>query len=292
VRIAVSTASYIARESRYPQSGWRRDDSVDPFLEGWPGFESRIDESFRAIETYEARFGELASSIAALGADAVEIWMGHLNPEWASDEHVALARGLFDEHGLSVLAYNINGGPTPESVERVCTIAEGLGAGLIVGDLALAKTAPAQTAALLRRHALCLAIANQREQTTPTALLRRLDDSYADAIGITLDTGWWGTHDYDAADAIKELAPHIMHVHLTDVREPGRHDTCLLGRGCVPIDRCLEALQDIGYTCSLTLEHPRPDADPSPDIRSMVESLKIVFDADNGFRRGVRGHAA
>jgi sugar phosphate isomerase/epimerase len=90
-----------------------------------------------------------------------------------------------------------------------------------------------------------------------------------------VDTGWWGTHGFDAADAIEELGDHVLHVHLKDVLAEGEpHETCRWGEGVVPVEECVRALQRIGYAGAIAVEHEPEDHDPSEKCRSMRVQLE------------------
>jgi L-ribulose-5-phosphate 3-epimerase len=90
-----------------------------------------------------------------------------------------------------------------------------------------------------------------------------------------VDTGWWATQGYDPVRAIAELDGHIAHVHLKDVLHAGEpHDTCRWGNGIVDVEACVRALERIGYSGALTVEHEPEDHDPSDEIRSMREQLE------------------
>ena len=96
-----------------------------------------------------------------------------------------------------------------------------------------------------------------------------------DRFGATVDTGWWGTQGYDAARAIEELGPHVLHVHLKDVLavdEP--HETCRWGQGIVPVEECVRALRRSGYTGVIAVEHEPETFDPSDDLRAMRGQLE------------------
>jgi sugar phosphate isomerase/epimerase len=93
-------------------------------------------------------------------------------------------------------------------------------------------------------------------------------------VGVCLDTGWFGTHGYDGAQAIEELAPRLFHIHLKDVRAVGGHDTCRYGEGVVDIRDCVETLKRIGYGGAISIEHEPDLFDPTDDIRSSYEMLK------------------
>ena len=84
-----------------------------------------------------------------------------------------------------------------------------------------------------------------------------------------------GTHGYDAAAAIEELAAHLLHVHLKDVRAVGEpHLTCRWGEGVVPIEECVRTLRRLGYEGAIAVEHEPYDADPTEDVRAMRAELE------------------
>jgi L-ribulose-5-phosphate 3-epimerase len=118
-----------------------------------------------------------------------------------------------------------------------------------------------------------LGIENHPERT-PAELLAKIETGRG-AFGATVDTGWWGTQGYDAARAIEELGEHVVHVHLKDVLAEGEpHETCRWGEGIVPIRECVSALERIGYTGTISVEHEPEQFDPSDDVRSMRAMLE------------------
>jgi sugar phosphate isomerase/epimerase len=67
----------------------------------------------------------------------------------------------------------------------------------------------------------------------------------------------------------------VWHVHLKDVFAVGEpHETCRWGEGIVDIEGCVRALQGIGYTGTIVVEHEPETFDPSAEIRSMREQLE------------------
>ena len=104
--------------------------------------------------------------------------------------------------------------------------------------------------------------------------MARIGDGGGRRIGVTVDTGWFGTQGYDAARAIEELGDRVAHVHLKDVRHTGQpHDTCGYGDGVVPLQDCVEALERIGYRGGISVEHEPDSYDPRPEIRRARELL-------------------
>lgn len=238
--ISFMTANYVAREVGYAMHGWGHGDRA-------------TNDAFRPLETYARRLDELLGDIRALGFDAIDLWGAHLNPSWATDEHVAIACELLAGHGLRVATYEIFIGP--EDVERACEIADAVGTSVIAGF------------APFVRDGLRLAVENHEEKT-PAELLARTSD------GVCVDTGWWATQGYDPVRALEELGDRILHVHLKDVLAPGAHDTCRWGLGCVDVEGCVRALQRLGYTGAISVEHEPEHEDPSEDCRTMRAVLE------------------
>jgi sugar phosphate isomerase/epimerase len=254
MRIVFMTANYVARQTGYAMHGWGHGDRT-------------TNEHFCPLETFAQRFDELLGNIRELGFDTIDLWGAHLNPEWASDQHLALARAALGRHGLRVSTYAVWVGPS--NIERTCELARGIGTDLIGAGF---SGEPEALVPALRGHGMRLGIENHPEQT-PGEVLAKLEGGDG-TLGATVDTGWWGTQGYDAVRAIEELGEHVLHVHLKDVRWPGEHDTCRFGEGCVPIEGCVRALRRQGYAGALTIEHEPEDHDPSEECREMLAELR------------------
>jgi L-ribulose-5-phosphate 3-epimerase len=253
--IAFMTANYVARETGYAMHGWGHGDRA-------------TNERFRPLETYAERVDELLSGIRSLGFDTIDLWGAHLNPEWATDEHVAIARDALDRHGLRVATYATWVGPS--NVERACELALGVGTSLIGAGI---SGEPEELAAVLGDRGVRIGIENHPEKA-PAEVLAKIERGDG-TLGATVDTGWWGTHGYDAARAIEELGEHVLHVHLKDVRAVGDpHETCRWGDGIVPIEGCVGTLQQLGYSGAITIEHGPEDHDPSAECRAMLAELR------------------
>jgi sugar phosphate isomerase/epimerase len=103
-------------------------------------------------------------------------------------------------------------------------------------------------------------------------MLAKIGDGGDGTIGTAVDTGWYGTHGFDAARAIEELGEYVFHVHLKDVLAPGAHDTCRYGQGCVPIEACVRVLKAQGYAGYFSVEHEPEQFDPSEDCRASFDT--------------------
>ena len=253
--IAYMTANDVARETGFAMHGWGHGDRL-------------TNDAFAPLETFEHRFDSLLRRVRDIGFEALDLWGAHLSPDWATDDHVAIATAKLREHGLRVTTYGAWVGPA--NVRRACELALALGTNVIgagfSGDAALLVP-------VLRAHGVTLAVENHPERA-PADVFAKIEAGEG-TMAATVDTGWWGTQGYDAARAIEELGPHVRHVHLKDVlREGEPHDTCAWGEGIVDVEACVRAVQRIGYAGSFTIEHEPEDHDPSEEIERMLQTLK------------------
>ncbi|HUQ22323.1 MAG TPA: sugar phosphate isomerase/epimerase [Gaiellaceae bacterium] len=249
------TANFVARET-----GWA--------MHGWGHGDRETNEAFAPVEAYGERFDALLRDVRTLGFEAIDLWGAHLNPDWATAEHEALAREALARRGVRVATYGTWVGPG--NVARSCELARAVGTDVIGGGM---SGNAAELAPELREHGVTLAIENHPERT-PADVLAKIEAG-AGTMAATVDTGWWATQGYDPAQAIVELGEHVRHVHLKDVLHEGEpHETCPWGEGIVDVEACVRALERIRYTGALTIEHEPEDHDPSDEVRSMRAQLE------------------
>jgi sugar phosphate isomerase/epimerase len=252
--ISFMSANYVARELGFRMNGWGEGDRA-------------ANEAFAPLETFAERFDALLTQIASLGFPALDVWGGHLNPSWASDEHVAAAVEALARRELSVASYQV--WVPPQHAERACEIAAALGTRVLAG---VAPVDDPVFPALLEQHGLVFAYENHPEPT-PQAVLAKIGGD--PRLGVCVDTGWFATHGYEPAAAIRELGARVLHVHLKDVVHAGEpHETCRYGEGVVDIRGCVRALETIGYEGAISIEHEPENHDPSEEIRSMRAELE------------------
>jgi len=281
--ISFMSANFVARELGYRMT------------EGWMEGDAATQAWFRAEETFTERFDAMLSEVAKLGFKAIDLWTAQLSPQWATSRQVDAARTLLAKHRLSVSSFACYV-QEPASLDKFAEIATGLGCRLIGGGCApeLLKEKRADLVKALERNDLFIGLENHPEKTA-AEVLEKIGDSAGGRIGVAVDTGWFGTQGYDAAKAIQELSSRLLHVHLKDIREPFQgggsardireggvvtlkgmgHETCALGDGVVPIERCLSTLKEIGYKGGISIEHEPEDHDPLPEIKISLERLHL-----------------
>lgn len=255
------SANYVARQAGYQLTG------------SWGEGARSTRAHFEPLTTYRERLGEIFAEIRALGFDRLDLWECHLDARWASDEHLDIAVDLLAEHGLSVASRACNAGADRATFLRSCEIARRLGSPIVGTStpLLFEESERPWLIDTLREQGLILTYENHPQEKTAQMLLDVIgpdeignEDS---PIGACLDTGWFGTHGYDAARAIRELGTRLFYIHLKDVPKVGLpHDTCELGSGIVPIGDCLAALREVGYAGAISIEHEPEHEDPRPAV--------------------------
>ena len=260
-RISFVGANYVARQVGYQMT------------EGWTQGDAAANEYFRPVSTFAERFDSMLLDVKALGFDAIDIWSSHLHWMWATGQRIAIARGLLDRHGMSVPSYCGSLGNTRDEFEAACKHAQAMDIGILAGMMPLPAEDRGLVVDTLAAHNVRLAVENHPE-TDPGQILSQIGDGHGGRLGTAVDTGWWGTNGYDAAQAISILGEHVLAVHLKDVRAPGGHDTCRYGEGCVPIEACVRALRDLGYEGYYSVEHEPDTFDPSDDCKANLRMLQ------------------
>lgn len=262
--ISFMTANFVARELDYKMTG------------GWGQGDKATNDYFQPVETYAGRFEALLREIEALDFQAIDLWLAHLNPAWATAEHSAIARDLLQQYHLPVVSLAGWFGSTPEEFEVTCRLAVALDTHILGGSTSVLEKDRPFVVDRLQHYGLKLGLENHPEKT-PEVMLAKIgggSSSQKNVIGATVDTGWYGTQGYDAAEAIRRLDEHIFHVHLKDVLAAGAHETCRFGRGVVPVRQCVRALQAIGYEGAISVEHEPEHFDPTEDCKISRDMLR------------------
>ncbi|KAB2903144.1 MAG: sugar phosphate isomerase/epimerase [Anaerolineae bacterium] len=259
--ISFMSANYVGRQVSYN------------ITEGWMQGENAAIAHFKPVETYAERLDEVLRDVRGLGFEAIDIWLAHLGPGWATERHIEVARDRLKQHRLNPVSLAGWFGATAEEFERSCKLAAALNITILGGITSLLETDRPTLVRLLKEYNLRLALENHAEKT-PEALLARIGDGGEGTIGAALDTGWFATQGYDPVDAVRKLGQYIFHVHLNDVMETGTHHTCRYGAGIVPVEGCVRALQKIGYEGVITIEHEPEQFDPTEDIRASFAMLR------------------
>lgn len=234
--------------------------------EGWMQGDGAANAYYEPIATFPERFGQFVDLAVGLGFTVIDVWTGQLNWEWATPAHLTAAREALDKRGVKVVSYAGSFGGTVADFEAASRVAKGLGAKILGGNTPLLAIDRAAVLKVLREQDVILALENHPEKSSAELLVKIGNDSDG-RIGAAIDTGWWGTQGYSAPQSILDLAGHIKHIHLKDIRAVGAHETCSFGEGVVGIEASVLALKHIGYSGPISIEHEPEHFDPSDDVK-------------------------
>jgi sugar phosphate isomerase/epimerase len=261
--ISFMTANYVARQLGYHMT------------EGWGQGDKSTQDYFKPIATFAKRFETYVADVRALGFESVDIWLAILHPAWATPDHVSAARDLLARYKLPVVSLAGGFGATRGEFEATCKLAVALNTTILGGSTPLLFNDRAFVVGALKQHGLKLGIENHPEKT-PEELLDKIGDGGDGAIGAAVDTGWFGTHGYDAAQALKRIGKRLFYVHLKDVLKPGGHETCRYGLGCVPIETCVRTLREIAYTGAISVGARTRSHDPQRTAKRIWPYSRMV----------------
>ncbi len=266
--IAFMTANYVARQINYQMT------------EGWGQGDKASNNYFQPIDTFAERFDEYMANVVAMGFSAVDIWTGVLNPQWATQAHIDAANKSLEQHKLTVTSIAGGFGATREEVENSCKLAVALDTTILGGNSALLYSDRASLIDILETYNVKLGIENHPEKT-PEEVLEKIGDGGKGYIGTAVDTGWYGTQGYNAADAIAKLDGYLLHIHLKDVLAAGAHETCEFGKGVVPLEDCVNILQRIGYDGPMCVEHEPDMYDPTEESVASFKTLQAWLENES-----------
>ena len=94
---------------------------------------------------------------------------------------------------------------------------------------------------------------------------------------VTLDTSHLAVSEDDIVEAYRNLADHVTHIHLSDNRGKGRDSHAPLGKGVLPLEAFVRALDGPALR-SIALEiEPGPQAQDSAELETLFgSSLELV----------------
>ena len=259
---AFITANFVARAVDY---------RLSPFA--WGEADRATQDAFHGPQ-FAARFDALCAEVVALGFQAIDIWVAHLNPLRASDAMVGEAIAILAKHKLKVVAYTAGLGrphvPLSDA-ERIYAVAQRLGAPMLGVWLHPSNARLAYD--LGREYGVKYAIENHPEKR-PQELFATIGD-FGEVIGVAQDIGFWPRFGYDAVQATWELKAHLLHMHLKQVRQIGDEwQTCAYDEGVNDIPSVLAVLKQIGYSGALSIEHEPHDHDPSVEVARSLALLR------------------
>ena len=234
---------------------------------------------------------------AEMGADAVEIdARGEIKPRDLSRSGVRQMRKMLEDLNLRVCAIGFRtrrGYDVADDLDRrieatkeAMQMAYALGAQVVVNQIGrVPSDLPDASWDTLRQALVDLGGYGQRVGAFLAArtgseagadLARLISALPAGVLAVDFDPGSLIINGFSASDAIRALAPHVLHVHANDaVRDlaQGRGIETPLGRGSVDFLEMLSVLEEQEYRGYLTVERQN-SANPVADVAQGVEYLR------------------
>jgi L-ribulose-5-phosphate 3-epimerase len=258
--IGFQTANYFARATNYQTS-----------MDMWGEAERKVIETFNLAE-----FDRICGDIQGAGFQDIELWMGHSFPKFMTPFFAEELQKIWKSHGLSVYSYSCSlGDPVryPRWTRLCFETAKMLGIELITSGIT--KESAPVIYSLCNEYGMKVGVENHPEKH-PDEIKAAIGD-YGDLLGATVDTGWYGTQGFSAAEAIWQLKDYLLNVHLKDVREIGEHNPVALGTGIAGIAECVQALKEIGYDRTVSIEHEAGKHDPTNDCAKALVWVKSLL---------------
>lgn len=253
IAISFISANYVARALNYNGK------------EDW-GLHDRA-----TIALPPGAFKDVCRDVAGAGFDAIDLWSGHCHFLQHEPDRIELVKGYCSQYDLANPSYAGACGQTPAELRKQCQWMKQLGCPVFAGMFKPELLPDIQR--LCDEYDLRFAYENHPE-TVIADIRKRSGDGKYPRIGIALDTGWCGTKGMDAVAAVEALADRLFILHLKDVTAPGRHDTCALGEGVVPVEKVVRTLRRVGWSGVICIEHEPYDRDPMPEVKTSLERVK------------------
>ncbi|MCU0315002.1 MAG: sugar phosphate isomerase/epimerase [Fimbriimonadaceae bacterium] len=241
MKIAFNSANLVGRANGYQFS-----------LSRWMDFHHMTVE-----KTDEAEWDAICQEIASNGYTAVEIWAAHLDPSTVDLKSAQRRLRIMHDHGISAIGYA--GSVSRENAELLCTF------GISTASAGFGQDRLEEIHSLCEEFDLYQNYENHPEKTVEEILARI--DGGSERIGVAIDSGWCGTQNMNAPDAISQLGDLVRHVHVKDVLAPGAHETCILGDGIVDLEGMITILKQRGYSGWYSWEDEPENRNPFDSAR-------------------------
>lgn len=260
MKIGLATASFFARASNYQTS-----------MDDWGNAERRVIETFSLHE-----FDSICSIISKAGFRCIELWMGHAFPKFMTPDFADELNKIVNKHNLETIGYTCHlGDPIhfPRWTELCFETCQMLNINRITSGVS--KEGAFKIYKYCEEYDMKVAVENHPEKHPDE--IRSVIGDYGDRLGAGVDTGWFGTQDFPAHEALWQLRDNLLNVHFKDVKETGTHHPTVLGTGVVDVEKCVQVLKEIGYDDRVSVEHESEDHDPTEDCAVGRQLLEQWF---------------
>src|SRR5206468_7671924 len=96
-------------------------------------------------------------------------------------------------------------------------------------------------------------------------------------IGVCIDVGHSARAGVDVVRSIAKCRDRLVDLHIKDLRDPGGHTDCEVGKGVLPVAPILKALAAGGYAGYINLEYEAEPDNPQPGMRASLAYIHGVL---------------
>ena len=213
-----------------------------------------------------------------LGLKYWESFRNHIAMDTAP-EKVEAAKAMLKEHGLTLLAFGVEGFNDNEGAARKAfDFAKAMGVMSISADPKKDKATFDLLDKLVAEYDIAIAIHNHGPKASydkVTDVQTWVKDRHP-KIGACVDTGHYLRSDEDPFEVIEKLGKRVFGVHLKDVKNlpGGGKKFTILGEGDLRLADCLKALKKLDYKYSLSLEYEENEKNPIADIELCLKAVR------------------
>ena len=213
-----------------------------------------------------------------LGLKYWESFRNHIAMDTAP-EKVEAAKAMLKEHGLTLLAFGVEGFNDNEGAARKAfDFAKAMGVMSISADPQKNKATFDLLDKLVAEYDIAIAIHNHGPKASydkVTDVQTWVKDRHP-KIGACVDTGHYLRSDEDPVEVIEKLGKRVFGVHLKDVKNlpGGGKKFTILGEGDLRLADCLKALKKLDYKYSLSLEYEESEKNPIADIELCLKAVR------------------
>lgn len=261
MNVSCNGANFVAREIDYSMT------------EGWMQGDNAANQWYAPLETFEERFENLLNHVKTLGFRSMDLWVAHLNWKWAGSQHIKTAKRLCNSMGVSIASYAGPFGDTEQELRQSCRVIKEMGSNLLGGFTGLLDTDPELLGRILEEEDCVFGLENHPEKSSDE-ILRKINGTKEDRVGLCIDTGWMGLSGMDLLKELPILLPRLKHLHLKDILNRDGHNTCALGAGILPMREVFQFLKKQNYSGGISIEHEPEDRDPSEELKESLIRLK------------------
>jgi sugar phosphate isomerase/epimerase len=239
--------------------------------------------TFRAFD-----LDKMIDAMRSVGLSSIEFWMGHLDPEKATETDYRAAKAKLDAAGIHVSAYCVNF--KPDASDALLDAAF-KGAGYLGTSQMTTSTEKSIVPKLddwAQKYDVTIGLHNHWLGDSwfhgDKAQNFGGPDDFAEGlkgrsphIAINLDIGHFSAAGYDPVSYFREHHARINSLHVKDRDKDAQHTNVHFGHGATPIKEVLKLAQELKFQHAVNIEWENDEKNPTPGVQDSFDYIKRVM---------------